>query len=206
VEKSASARTADGDAFRFRAGRLSLDFCSTLLWRHRAPSEQLQAAADLGRWFEAAGLRPAPTATREADLRTALALREAVYAMVHAHLEGKRFTTAQVAIVNAVAAHPTPTPRIGRNGEVSWAASEAAAACLACVARDAIELLTSPVAGRLRECAAPDCAFLFLDTSRPGTRRWCAMNRCGNRQLVREHRKRQRRAPKQHARSDDQRA
>jgi predicted RNA-binding Zn ribbon-like protein len=188
-------RTADGDAFRFRAGRLSLDFCSTLLWRHRAPSEQLQAPADLGRWLGEAGLTPAPTSTGEADLRTALELREAIYAMVHAHLEGKRFTSAQVAIVNAVAAHPTPTPRIGRNNEVSWAADEAALACLACVARDAIELLTSPLAGRVRECAAPDCAFLFLDTSRPGTRRWCAMNRCGNRQLVREHRKRRRRAP-----------
>jgi predicted RNA-binding Zn ribbon-like protein len=191
----APARTADGDAFRFRAGRLSLDLCSTLLWRHRAPSEQLRSPADLGRWLEEAGLRPAPTSTGEDDLRAALELREAVYAMVHAHLEGKRFTSAQVAIVNAAAAHATPTPRISRNNKVSWAADEAALACLACVARDAIELLTSPLAGRVRECAAPDCAFLFLDTSRPGRRRWCAMNRCGNRQLVREHRERRRRAP-----------
>jgi predicted RNA-binding Zn ribbon-like protein len=191
----APVRTADGDAFRFRAGRLSLDFCSTLLWRHCAPSEQLRSPADLGRWLEEAGLRPAPTSTGEEDHRIALELREAIYAMVHAHLEGKRFTSAQVAIVNAVAAHATPMPRIGRNKEVSWAADEAALACLACVARDAIELLTSPLAGRVRECAAPDCAFLFLDTSRPGKRRWCAMNRCGNRQLVREHRERRRRAP-----------
>jgi predicted RNA-binding Zn ribbon-like protein len=191
----APARTADGDAFRFRAGRLSLDLCSTLLWRHRAPSEQLQSPADLGRWLGEAGLRPAPTSSGEEDLRTALELREAIYAMVHARLERRRFTSAQVAIVNAVAAHPTPSPRIGRNNEVSWAADDAALACLACVARDAIELLTSPLAGRVRECAAPDCAFLFLDTSRPGKRRWCAMNRCGNRQLVREHRERRRRAP-----------
>ena len=199
MAKTARARTADGDAFRFRAGRLSLDLCSTLLWRHRAPTEQLQSPADLGRWLGEAGLRPAPISTGEDDLRTALELREAIYAMARAHLEGKRFASAQVAVVNAVAAHPTPTPRIGHDGEVSWAADEAAHACLACVARDAIELFTSPIAGRLRECAAPDCAFLFVDTSRPGTRRWCAMNRCGNRQLVREHRERQRGARQQRA-------
>ncbi|MEV7022740.1 CGNR zinc finger domain-containing protein [Kitasatospora sp. NPDC093558] len=34
---------------------------------------------------------------------------------------------------------------------------------------------------RVRACANPDCAAWFLDTSRPGSRRWCAMGTCGNR-------------------------
>ena len=43
---------------------------------------------------------------------------------------------------------------------------------------------------RLRQCAGDNCALLFLDTSRPGKRRWCSMERCGNRNKVREFRSR----------------
>jgi len=34
---------------------------------------------------------------------------------------------------------------------------------------------------RVRDCANPHCGVLFLDSSRPGTRRWCSMDTCGNR-------------------------
>jgi predicted RNA-binding Zn ribbon-like protein len=95
-----------------------------------------------------------------------------------------------VTIVNAVAAQPALSPQLTRSGRVRWVADEPVPAALAAVARDGIDLLTGPTARRIRECAAPDCAFLFVDTSRPGTRRWCAMNRCGNRQHVRQHRSR----------------
>jgi predicted RNA-binding Zn ribbon-like protein len=63
---------------------------------------------------------------------------------------------------------------------------------LAAVARDAVDLLTAAPAGRLRDCAAHDCAFLFLDPSGPGRRRRCAMSWCGNRQRVRAFRSRHR--------------
>jgi len=51
---------------------------------------------------------------------------------------------------------------------------------LAHIAREGIALLTGPLRGRVRECAAPDCQLLFVDTSRPGRRQWCSMARCGN--------------------------
>jgi predicted RNA-binding Zn ribbon-like protein len=51
------------------------------------------------------------------------------------------------------------------------------------------DLLTSPAAlARVRICAAADrCAWLFLDTSRNATRRWCDMTLCGNRAKARRH-------------------
>ncbi|MCZ0991112.1 CGNR zinc finger domain-containing protein [Streptomyces diastatochromogenes] len=49
------------------------------------------------------------------------------------------------------------------------------------MARDALDLITSPALDRVRDCAGPTCGALFLDTSRPGTRRWCSMDTCGNR-------------------------
>lgn len=180
----------EGDAFRFRSGRLSLDFCSTLLWRHRAPVEQLRVPADFARWLREAGIRPAPVAMSDADLDSARSLRESIYAALHDRLAGRPLARAQIATINAAAARPDPVPRLAADTGLAWSADEPACAALSRIARDAIELLTGPSAARVRECAAPDCAFLFLDTSRAGRRRWCAMSRCGNRQHVREHRRR----------------
>ena len=36
-------------------------------------------------------------------------------------------------------------------------------------------------------CASEDCAWLFLDTSKNHTRRWCDMKTCGNRVKVSRH-------------------
>jgi predicted RNA-binding Zn ribbon-like protein len=188
VSSSGSLRTADGDAFRFRAGRVSLDLCSTLLWRHVRPAEQLRSPADLARWRSEAGLGESRNPLAEADLDDARALREAVYRLLNAHIGGDRLPDRDVAVVNAAAGHPCRTPSLGPLGELRWADGEPLTAALSAVARDAIELITGPWAGRIRECAASDCAFLFVDTSRSGIRRWCAMNRCGNREHVRKHR------------------
>jgi predicted RNA-binding Zn ribbon-like protein len=40
---------------------------------------------------------------------------------------------------------------------------------------------------RVRKCANPDCVHWFLDTTRSGTRRWCTMSVCGNRNKARRH-------------------
>jgi predicted RNA-binding Zn ribbon-like protein len=190
-DESPPPRTADGDAFRFRAGRLSLDLCSTLLWRYVSPIEQLREPADLARWLDEAGVRPVPAAVRDEDVAAARALREAIYVLAHDRMAGRTLSETAVATLNASAAHPDPVPALTAGGQPAWTADAPAAAALSRVARDAIDLLTGPSVARLRECAAPDCAFLFVDTSRPGRRRWCAMNRCGNREHVREHRRRQ---------------
>jgi predicted RNA-binding Zn ribbon-like protein len=185
-------RTADGDAFRFRAGRLSLDLCSTVLWRNRAPSEQLRVPGDLVRWLREAGVQPAPRAASDEDLRRARELREAIYGLVHDRIAGRPLGKPRLATVNALATRPDPVPRLTAEAEIGYGAAEPAAAALSRIARDAIDVLAGSSAVRLRECAAPDCAFLFVDTSRAGRRRWCAMDRCGNREHVRKHRRRQR--------------
>jgi predicted RNA-binding Zn ribbon-like protein len=59
-------------------------------------------------------------------------------------------------------------------------------AMLATIAHDAIRSFNLP-RDRVRECPADDCRLIFLDTSRPGSRRWCSMRRCGNRAKARTH-------------------
>lgn len=51
----------------------------------------------------------------------------------------------------------------------------------------ASEVLTSHDLQHLRECASDDCTWLFLDTSKNHSRRWCSMTQCGNRAKARSH-------------------
>ena len=71
-----------------------------------------------------------------------------------------------------------------------WARPVTVEAALSTLARELIDLLDGPLAGRIRTCDADNCHLVFVDTSRSGARRWCSMERCGNRQKVRAFRAR----------------
>jgi predicted RNA-binding Zn ribbon-like protein len=160
--------------FPFRSGRLCLDFLATLGSRKRLDIERFRTAADLDRWFAGAELGVSRKAT-EADLRLAIALREAVHRALSAP------NGAEADVINSVAAARPLTPVLGADVRTRrWASSGNPMAALSTIARDAIDLLTGPLLQRVRECAGPECTLLFVDTSRPGTRRWCSMDVCGN--------------------------
>ena len=53
------------------------------------------------------------------------------------------------------------------------------------MARSALSLLCDDAAQRIRICA--NCNWLFVDRSRNGSRVWCDMAVCGNRQKARRH-------------------
>jgi len=55
---------------------------------------------------------------------------------------------------------------------------------------DAIDLLTSDA--RVRRCDGDRCGWLFLDTSKNHSRRWCSMAGCGNRAKSQRHYERHR--------------
>lgn len=59
---------------------------------------------------------------------------------------------------------------------------------------NAVELLGDRP-DRVRSCEHEDCTLWFYDTSKAGRRRWCSMERCGNRAKVRRHYERSRRDP-----------
>ncbi|WP_051579840.1 CGNR zinc finger domain-containing protein [Pseudonocardia acaciae] len=65
----------------------------------------------------------------------------------------------------------------------------AAIAELAASVHEAVLTDTWP---RLKACANPDCAWLFYDTSRSRTGRWCSMRACGSIHKARAYRARNR--------------
>lgn len=64
---------------------------------------------------------------------------------------------------------------------------------LAPILQSAFDLITAKdVRQRIKLCGADDCVWLFLDTSKNGTRRWCDMKQCGNRMKARRFYERKR--------------
>jgi predicted RNA-binding Zn ribbon-like protein len=55
------------------------------------------------------------------------------------------------------------------------------------IVRSAADLLTSQDLGRVRECARQGCDWLFVDTSKNHSRRWCSMDLCGSRVKARRY-------------------
>jgi predicted RNA-binding Zn ribbon-like protein len=53
------------------------------------------------------------------------------------------------------------------------------------LAEHAAQLMLSDAMQRVRACGADTCRWLFLDTSKNHTRRWCEMKVCGNRMKAR---------------------
>jgi predicted RNA-binding Zn ribbon-like protein len=59
------------------------------------------------------------------------------------------------------------------------------------LALQALDLLQTAAASRLRQCADGACGWLFLDRSRNLSRRWCSSADCGNRERARRHHRRE---------------
>ena len=78
----------------------------------------------------------------------------------------------------------------GNHYTTTWKLDEAFDAMLWPIIHAAGELLLSEKISQVKEC--PGCGWLFLDTSKNGSRRWCSMNTCGARDKTRKYHKRQR--------------
>src|SRR4030095_461788 len=188
-------------------GHLCLDFVNTTGARSTAaPRERLVRYSDLLTWSQRAGiLDPKATgrlrrlaARREADaadaLRRARRLREDLYELLSAFVEGRRPTREAARL----AAHWRGARRnqelvLGQRGlEFRMVANEADLAGLVSpIVASAIDLVTSDRILLMKRCA--ECDWLFLDTSKNSTRRWCKFT-CGNRARSRERYERLQRA------------
>lgn len=177
--------------FHFKSGRPSIDFVTTVGERWRRSFERLRGPDDLARWFVEARVLDEEPPVSASILAEARVLREAIYRTAKLAGEGKPDPD-DLAEINRWAARTPLAPALAPNRTVTWTATEPAEAALATLARDAVDLIAGPLATRVRECARDDCALLFVDTSRPGKRRWCSMGGCGNKTKTATYRRRRR--------------
>ena len=182
------------DGFKFRAGHVALDFAATLAARLKPlPLELLALPSDLGRWLRAAGMTDARPEVTQSDLSLARTLRESIYGLALARIQGEDLPDEARRRLNRIAAEVSAIPPLAKNSRIHY--SGKSRAFLISIARDALTLFGSETRERIRQCEGETCALLFLDTSRSGDRRWCSMAGCGNKAKVADFRRRQRLNP-----------
>lgn len=189
--------------FEFIGGWLCLDFTNTIGYVPDPDSTNgLRSFADLIDWGEQAGILT-PTAAqmgRESGsdaplLNRALALRTTLYRLFSAAADGHTPASSDLDALNATLreALAQRTLRWTPAGFVwAWNDANTPQSILWQVAWSASELLVSDQLERVRQCAGDDCTFLFIDTSRNHSRRWCDMKSCGNQAKAHRHYHRQR--------------
>ena len=177
---------------RFAGGALALDVANTVVLRVR-PNEsfdRFENAAELPRFAEAASLfrdvelsgqrLEADNATGERD--RLVRLRESVDslfrdAVVSGHLAADRLGGF---LAECAGALEKAAPEASLDGSTNSRLELAAATALSGIA-----LLAPDQWRRIRIC--DNCGWLFLDRSRNGSRRWCDMTVCGNRNKAKRH-------------------
>ncbi|MCD0486033.1 CGNR zinc finger domain-containing protein [Streptacidiphilus sp. ASG 303] len=180
-------RSPEGTRYLFDPGALCLELLTTGGPGPLARHEVLHAPEDLSRWLTLSrlGVGPGDVRVSPGELATARRLRDALWRLARAAAGGGPWGPGDLAEVNRAAAAPPLAPCIGADRTRVWELPADGTGALSTVARDAVDLFTGPLADRIRECAAHDCFLVFVDASRPGRRRWCAMERCGNRSKTR---------------------
>ncbi|MDQ3927511.1 MAG: ABATE domain-containing protein [Chloroflexota bacterium] len=187
--------------------QICVDFANTLAWRASdRPQDRLTGPDMLLRFGGRAGIFHEGEVdylrARVADdpeeaqvaLEKAKLAREAIYRILFAAANRLPIAHTDVTLLNEVVDEAQDQVQIvpagpGESFVWRWKSQEPQLdMVLWSAARSAAELLTSEELKRLKSCPGAGCAYLFIDLSRNGKRRWCEMDVCGNRNKVKRFR------------------
>jgi predicted RNA-binding Zn ribbon-like protein len=188
--------------FDLTGGLLCLDFANTVDDRTEVhPQELLNSYYDLVSWSEQAHVLTEHEARRlleraarrpsEASrvLQQAIAIREVIFRIFKAVAGDESPDGDDLDALSAAVADAQAHACIVSKGDGfiwDWAGNAGDMdRMLWPVVRSAADLLTSEELDDVRVCASDSCNWLFLDTSKNHSRRWCNMKSCGNREKAR---------------------
>ena len=179
-------------------GELAFDFTNTSSGRGSPThQEHLRSAENVAAWAQHAKLLSPADAlwlgekvARDARfaanfLKRALDLRETIHAIaveVAARRLAPEPETDRLAKEHAACVARAKLALEGGRYVWSWAPREAPIeAVLGPIALSALATLTQADLTRVKRCEGEKCGWLFLDTTKNKSRRWCEMEICGNR-------------------------
>ena len=187
------------------AGKLCLEFANTSYWHaSEHPVESLYSYHDLVNWAASIGVLTADGAaelTAIAESQPTLAqqvyewameLREAIYHIFVALAEQTSPSQRDIDTINEALPRAYTLPELVKSGSgfgVKWRGDARGLDNLLWpILRSTVRLLTEGEHSRIGQCADDrGCGYLFYDTSRNRSRRWCDMNSCGNRAKSQRH-------------------
>lgn len=183
--------------------QLSIDFVNTVDWRTDPVRHQelLSNIGDLIRWAQEHGLVSDAGARRLAQhahqhprvagqfFDRSIVLRDAIYRVFSAASAGSDIPAADLEIISHEFRQAAQHLRLATSGgDFHWEWSsegDVLDPILWKIAHSTVELLTSDLLERIRECEGRGCGWIILDTTRNRSKRWCNMKSCGNRAKVR---------------------
>ncbi len=196
--------------FQLKGGALCLDFANTIDDRGRPdPVELLGDYDDLIAFGRQTGILTAANAHQLAGsagsgnietralLARARTLRDALYQLFATLAAGKAAPRDALGVIQREFARLAP--HVGLTTGATrfiwqWSGPPASLERLLwAVLHSALDLLTSGAYRHISVCESRTCRWLFLDTTRNHSRRWCDMTVCGNRAKARRYYKRHRR-------------
>lgn len=177
-----------------------LDLVNTLDWRFResGAEELLCTYSDVLRFSEqskvltvnqARRLRRAVGPVVSQAMQSAREFRETMAQILYAMIDDEVPPSGAIKKLNQYVQEAQATHKFQWGGsrlERSWVGNEVKPQFpIWILSHSASELLTSDAVEKIRACANPECRWLFLDTSKNHSRRWCDMALCGNRMKAR---------------------
>lgn len=191
-------RTPEGFLFELTGGDVSLNFVNTVDSRPtKHPNELMPTYKELFSWGRQAGvlsrmqelnlLKKALRHPNDAETarKSAVGLRECLFQIFTRVIENKEILEDLLVKWNRFVQRSTDQYELIQSKEgFTWRCSADPLkydSMVWPIIHSAAQLLTGPNVDRIRRCAADNCDWLFLDTSKRGNRRWCDMTICGNR-------------------------
>ena len=184
-------------------GAVCLDFANTINSRLQPEHDYLMKYSDLADWAVKVGVlstsqnnrlqKQAEQDTKLAEnaLQHALTLRELFYRLFLRIAKGSAPNhEAMRAFIKSYAEAISHSVWVRKDDRFAadWTADETLEAMLWPIIYSAGQLLSSKEIIQVKVC--PGCGWLFLDTSKNQSRRWCSMNTCGARDKMRRYHRR----------------
>lgn len=197
-----STRTLE--TLELAGGTPGLDFLNTINSRVHPEHDYLLHYSDLAGWANLAGIlspaqmnqlqKRARQNPEEAanTLKAARTLRDLLYRLFSNAAKGAEPDKQDMEIFVVFYGESISRAQFIKTGThytTTWKMDELLDALLWPIIHSAGELLLSEELRHVKEC--PGCGWLFLDTSKNQSRRWCSMNTCGARDKMRRYHKRQ---------------
>jgi len=188
------------ETLEFIGGVLCLDFVNTINSRRESEYDYLQTYSNLTEWAVKVGILTTPrcnrllnlaeqdTKTSENTLRNALMLRELLYQLFSKLARRSKPNPEDLGtFIGFYAEAISHSTFIKKGGSfvVAWPTDESLESVLWPILYSAGQLLLAKELIRIKGC--PNCGWLFLDTSKNQSRRWCSMNTCGARDKMRRY-------------------
>jgi predicted RNA-binding Zn ribbon-like protein len=154
------------------------------------PGDELETPAQLERWLRARGLLKPGVRISPAEHREAVELRAALRLFLSS--PQRQRSSAALALERAAARFPLAIAASRDRPLDLRPMSRRPISGLGGVLVELVRLSDGGRLGRIKTCDSDECRWIFYDRSKPGNRRWCSSDRCGNREKTRAYRGRQR--------------